>query len=297
MHRRILRFAAISVVFLSACASTAEREFASDRMSVITRGSGPDVILIPGLTGHREEWWGEVVETLDDRYRLHLVQVNGFAGSPAEANAAGLVSAPVAEEIVRYIDEAGLKRPAVIGHSMGGTIGMMIAARHPDRIGRLMVMDMMPSMGEIFGGPNPTPGSVRAQAEQLRADILANPPGEGMLGQMFSNMTRKAEKAPMLAQNLRDSDKRTVANAFHELIVTDLKPELSRITIPVTVLYVNPTNVPLTPEQFDSTMHGLYANLSNARLVRIDDSNHFLHFDQPSRFVSEVDAFMSQGEK
>src|SRR5687767_6758235 len=156
-------FLLLALVALTACTSTTNpgANFVSDRITVVTRGSGPDVILIPGLSVHRASW-ADFADAVDDRYRLHLVQVNGFAGSPAGANATGLVSAPVAGEIVRYINEAGLKRPAVIGHSMGGTIGMMIAARHPDRIDRLMVMDMMPSMGEIFGGPNPTPESVRA---------------------------------------------------------------------------------------------------------------------------------------
>ena len=95
MHRRFQRFATIAALVLPACATTTGSEFVSDRISVVARGSGSDVILIPGLTGHREEWWGDAVETLDDRYRLHLVQVNGFAGTSPGANVEGPVSAPV----------------------------------------------------------------------------------------------------------------------------------------------------------------------------------------------------------
>src|SRR5688572_28379799 len=263
MHRRILRFAAISVVFLSACASTAEREFASDRMSVITRGSGPDVILIPGLTGHREEWWGEVVETLDDRYRLHLVQVNGFAGTAPGANIEGPVSAPVAEEMARYIRERDLDRPAVIGHSMGGTVGMMLAARHPDAVGRLMVVDMVPALGPLFGPPNATPEQVRASADTFRARILADTAGapNGMLEQMFPGMTRVDSMRPKLLEGVRGTDRRTAANAFHELILADLRPELSRITVPVTVLYVVPPDAPMPPDQYDRVMREAIAAL------------------------------------
>ena len=133
----------LCALVLAACASTPDQsatDFSSSRISVITRGSGPDIILIPGLTGHRDDW-GPAIETLDDRYRLHLVQVNGFGGVAAGANADGPVAAPVAEEIARYIREARLNRPAVVGHSMGGTIGMMLAARHPTLVGRLMVVD------------------------------------------------------------------------------------------------------------------------------------------------------------
>ena len=293
MHRQFLSFAAIAALVLTACTTPARREFASDRISVVTRGSGPDVILISGLTGSRDHWAG-VAETLDDRYRLHLVQVNGFSGVAPGANAEGPVSAPVAEELARYISEQGLERPAIIGHSMGGTIGMMLAARHPERVGRVMVVDMMPYMGDMFGPAAATPEGLRTLADQARAGILASPPGEGMIGQMFPTMTLRDDMRPKLMEGARTSDRRTVGNAFHELVVTDLRPELARITVPVTVLYVAPPNVPLTPEQFDAAMKGLYANAPNARLVRIDESRHFIHWDQPARFISEVDAFMAR---
>ena len=294
MRRQYLRFAAIAVLFLSGCATTAGSEFVSDRISVITRGSGPDVILIPGLTGHREEWWGDVVETLDDRYRLHLVQVNGFAGTAPGANVEGPVSAPVAEEMARYIRESGLVRPAVIGHSMGGTIGMMLAARHPDVVGRLMVVDMMPSMGAFFGPAGETPEGLRGIADQARAQILEAPPGTGFIAQLFEGMTLNTQMQPVLMRLARESDGRTVAVAFHELVVTDLRPELSRITAPLTVLYVQPPNVQVPAQQFEASMASLYAGAANARLVRIDDSRHFIQWDQPARFIAEIDAFMTR---
>lgn len=95
-----------------------------------------------------------------------------------------------------------------------------------------------------------------------------------------------------LLEGARASDRCTVANAFHELVVTDLRPELARITVPVTVLYVQAPNVPLPPEQFDASMARLYANKPGVRLVRIGDSRHFIQWDQPERFIAEVDAFM-----
>lgn len=294
MHRRFLRFAAIAALIFAACATTVGREFVSDRIGIVARGSGPDVILIPGLAGHREEWWGDVVETLDDRYRLHLVQVNGFAGTAPGANVEGPVSAPVAEEMARYIRESGLDRPALIGHSMGGTIGMMLASRHPDLVGRLMVVDMMPSMAPFFGPAGETPDGLRGIADQARAQILEAPPGTGFIAQLFEGMTLNTQMQPVLMRLARESDRRTVADAFHELVVTDLRPELSRITAPVTVLYAQPPNVQVPADQFDTSMAGLYAHAPNVTLVRIEDSRHFIQWDQPARFIAEIDAFMTR---
>ena len=274
-------------------AADSERGFASDRISVVTRGAGPDIILIPGLASHRDVWAG-VADSLDDRYRLHLVQVNGFAGAAPGANAEGTVSAPVAEEIGRYIRESGLQRPAIIGHSMGGTIGMMLAARDTASVGRLMVVDMTPFMGVMFGPAGATPEGLRKIADGMRDTILAQPIGSNtsMLEQMFSGMTHVPAMRTVLMQGVRASHKPTMANAMRELIVTDLRPELARITAPITVLYVHPTNVPMKPAEFDAATRQLWATVPNVRLVKIEDSNHFIQLDQPGRFVKEVDALM-----
>jgi pimeloyl-ACP methyl ester carboxylesterase len=274
-------------------AADSTRAFASDRISVVTRGAGPDIILIPGLASHRDVWAG-VADSLDDRYRLHFVQVNGFAGAAPGANADGPVSAPVAEEIARYIRESGLQRPAIIGHSMGGTIGMMLAARDTGTVGRLMVVDMVPFMGEMFGPAAATPEGLRKIADGVRDTILTQPMGSNtsMLEQAFSGMTRVPAMKDTLVQGVRASNKPTLANAMRELIATDLRPELAHITAPVTVLYVYPANIRMKPAEFDAATRKSWANVPNVRLVKIDNSNHFIQFDQPARFVAEVDAFM-----
>lgn len=288
----------VSLALLAACATAEAPEtpqpsasFQSERISVVARGSGPDVILIPGMTSHRDVW-ATTADALDDTHRVHLVQVSGFAGAPVGANGEGAVSAPVAEEIARYIAENDLDRPAVIGHSMGGTIGLMLAARHPDAVGKLMVVDMFPFMGAMFGGQ--TADAVRPTADQIRSQMLAAPPGSAgpMIEQMIANMTSTESARPVLIQHARDSNRDTVANAFHELIVTDLRPELANIRAPVTVLYVIPPNAPITREQYVGYMEMSYATLPNKRIALIEDSYHFIMIDAFDRFMQEVNGFL-----
>ena len=289
--------AASAALILAGCSSAppggqaSDRPFASDRISVVTRGTGPDIILVPGMDSHRDVWDG-VADSLEGRYRLHLVQLNGFAGLAPGANADGPVSAPAAEEIGRYITETGLSRPAVVGHSMGGTIVLMVAARYPDRVGHLMVVDMPPALGVMFSPPGAGTESLRQMADSMRAGILAAPPGAGMFEQMVPTMTKVDSLRPMLLDGSRGSHRATTANAFHELVVTDLRPELPRITAPMTVLYVLPPNSPIPLAQYDSTMRALYATAPNPQIVKIEDSYHFIQFDQPGRLIAELDALM-----
>lgn len=268
--------------------------FASDRIVVTTVGAGPDVILIPGLSSSPRVW-GDTVAAVPG-YRYHLVQVKGFAGIPAEANATGNVAAPVAAEIARYITAAKLTRPAVIGHSMGGTIGLMLAARNPQAIGKLMVVDMMPFMGVMFGGPGATPATLKPIAAKMRAQAATATPETRraqQIGFITTMVKTPAARAIPTADSL-SSNPATVANAVEELIVTDLRPELKAIAVPVTVLYQRPDTAPFTDVQMDGFYRAMYANVPSARLVRVPDAWHFIMLDNPTRFQAELRTFLTR---
>lgn len=300
MQRRgFLAGLVMAASLLTACASTSAApqapSFTSEHISVTTQGSGRDVIFIPGLSSSAEVW-DTTVAALGDGYRVHLVQVNGFAGAPVGANGEGPVAAPVAEEIARYIRETGLEHPAVIGHSMGGTMGMMLTARHPDLVGKLMVVDMFPFMGAMFGGPNATPDTVAPIADQIRNVMAASPQGgvSDQTVQTINTMVRTENARPRIIEHARLSNVPTVANAYRELIVTDLRPELNAITQPMTVLFVIPPQMPITPEQYEGFMRMSYAGVPQARIVKIDESYHFIMIDQLDRFMSEVRTFLAE---
>lgn len=266
--------------------------FSSDRITVRSEGTGPDVVLIPGLNSSPRAWASTVAAV--PGYRYHLVQVAGFAGQPAGGNKEGLVAAPVAAEIARYIREANLKQPAVIGHSLGGTIGMMLASRHPDALSRLMVVDMFPYMGMLFAGPAAAPGQVEAVADGFAARIRAASPEQRRkaANDTIAGMVDTEAMRPLAIADSQASDADVGARAYRELIVTNLIPELAKITVPVTVLYVQPKSVPVPPEQFDAGYKGAYAPLKQLTLKRIPDSAHFIMWDQPARFQAEMKAFL-----
>lgn len=276
-------------------------DFTSDRIHVRVDGEagGRDIILIPGLSSSPEVWQG-TVDHLGAGWRVHRIHVQGFAGAPAEGNAqTGAtptpVAAPVAEEIARYIAEQGLEKPAVVGHSMGGTIGLMLAARHPDSVGKLMVVDMIPFMGAMFAPPGASNEAITTMADQVYASMAYVPRAEyderatvsltGMIA------TEGLRAGPL--EDSRTSDQKVSAAAFRELIVTDLRPELSRIVAPTEVMYVKFNDPRMTPEITDQIFRSSFANLPGVTLKRIDDSAHFIMLDQPQSFYGDLDAFLS----
>jgi pimeloyl-ACP methyl ester carboxylesterase len=276
----------------------AHADFESGRFHV--RIDGPehpvgDVILIPGLSSSPEVW-DALTEQLKGRYRVHRIHVQGFAGAPAEDNASGPVAAPVAEDLARYIAEQGLNKPTVIGHSMGGTIGMMLAARHPDSVGKLMVVDMVPFVGAMYAAPGAeaTPESLTPVADQIFAAQTGSTE-EQYRQQAAAAVTGMIRTEALRAGPLEDaarSDRAVASASYRELVITDLRPELARITAPTAVVYVASGLPGMTPEITDGFYRMAFANLAGVILTRIDDSAHYIMLDQPERFAAEVNAFL-----
>lgn len=274
--------------------------FESGRLHVRVDGEEglPDLVLIPGLSSS-PEIWQPTVDALKGRYRIHRIHVSGFAGSPAGDNAQNdqtpmPVAAPVAEEIARYIREQNLNKPAVIGHSMGGTIGMMLSARHPDLVGKLMVVDMVPFVGAMFGNPNASAADMAPVADQIWSAQAKIPHAAYVMAatQTINGMINTQSRREEALQHMRDSDQGVSAAAFRELIVTDLRPELGQITSPTTVLYVKFNDARMTDEVTDAIYAASFANKPGVTLKRIEDSAHFIMFDQPQVFASEIDTFL-----
>ncbi|HYJ53853.1 MAG TPA: alpha/beta hydrolase [Allosphingosinicella sp.] len=290
----MLRYLALMMLAFMSVPASAESGFASDRIAVTVVGTGPDVVLIPGLSSHPDVWRSTIAAL--PGYRYHLVHVSGFGGRATGANASGPVLAPVAEEVARYIREARLDRPAIVGHSMGGSWAMMVAGRHPELASRVMVVDMMPFLGAMFGGPTATADSLRPVAEQIRAG-MASSTGEArqrQVEQTIATMVKTESLRPgVVAQSLA-SDTAASAQGFYDLVVTDLRPDVANIRVPLTVLYVLPAGAPLTAEQIDGFYRASFAGAPQAVLKRIPDSYHFIMFDQPEVFQRELRTFLSE---
>lgn len=261
------------------------------RFTVEVRGKGPDVILIPGLASSRAVW-EPTAKALEGRYRLHVVQVNGFAGSPAGANAKGPIVDGIVEELAAYIADNRLGRPAVIGHSMGGFTGLALARRHPDSVGRLMVVDAFPFFSILINARD------AAAAEPMAAQVRANFAGMSD-ADMLSTQTRTMANLVKDEQGRKDtvawsmaSDRQVVGQVTYEIMTSDLRGELSAITTPVTVLYARDASMGFLGNYIGGAYRDNYAAHKGVKIIEIDNALHFIMIDQPEAFLRQVETFL-----
>ena len=270
----------------------------TDRFSVEVVGKGPDIVLIPGLSSSRAVYRA-TAEALRGRYRLHLVQIAGFAGEPSRANGSGEVLDATYAGLADYLKDLKTEKLVVIGHSLGGALALKLALKAPERIKKGLIIDALPFISTLFYGPFATVEAVKPQADQMRAALDLLP--EGQIGALTPNaeatikaMVTSPENVQMVLDWGRNSDARAATNAMADLMMMDLRPELPGLSVPVTVLYADNFTPAERLAQLDSLWGAGYAKApkDKIRFQRIDQSKHFIMLDQPKVFQDQVEAFL-----
>lgn len=268
-------------------------ETAPTRFNVEVTGEGRDLVLIPGLSSSREVW-EETVAAFSDRYRVHTIEVAGF-GHDAGVNAEGEILPGLVSELAAYLE--GLDNPLVVGHSMGGFTGLKLALDHPNVVGELLIVDSLPFFSVLIN-PNATVETVRPQAEQLRATMVAMADAElpapdcaaPSMQAVSMSITKKGQCR--VDRISFAADRKVVAQVMYEVMTTDLRDRLAELSVETTMLY--PYADPAPSADMAAGIYGnAYGSSNMVTLVPVANSRHFIMYDQPDAFHEALEAALS----
>lgn len=103
---------------------------------VETHGEGQPLVLIAGYTGDHL-YFTPVLNILKQHFQVVLIDNRGV-GQTEDDNSV-LSSKLMADDVIAICDALELKKPHILGHSMGGTIAQMVGIHHGDKIGKLIL--------------------------------------------------------------------------------------------------------------------------------------------------------------
>src|SRR5262249_26953648 len=118
----------------------------------------PAVLLLHSLAAH-SHWWDGMAALLEDAFHIVALDFRGH-GRSGHAMPPAYHFADYLADVVAALDVLGWPAPTVVGHSMGAYVGSMLAARHTERVGALVIGDM------LTGWPDPMPERARVMAER-----------------------------------------------------------------------------------------------------------------------------------
>lgn len=240
--------------------------------------SGRDaVIVIPGITSPAVTW-GFVGEVLGRQFDTYVLDVRGRGLSEASEALDYSLDAQAAD-VIAFAQALGLERYAVVGHSMGGRIGIRAAAARPAGLSRLVAIDP-PVSGP---GRRPYPANLAWYVDSIR---LAR---RGIsLGQMREFCpTWTEEQLHLRAQWLHTCDERAVVTSFEGFHRDDIHADIPRIAVPMLLITAERGDVVRDDDVAELT--GLCPSLQH---VRVGQAGHMIPWDNEPGFYDAFGCFL-----
>lgn len=252
---------------------------------------GPAVLLLHGVTGHARTWDHEAAALGGAGFRAIALDQRGHGDSdPAPDGDYSLTT--LTGDIAAVVDALALTRFSVVGLSLGGRVAIVYAALHPERVERLMVVDIGPDIaaagrtrvGGMMAGSPERFDSVEEAVAQARA---ANPRyADALLRERVAHGLRRLADGGYTWKYDRAIRDAVRTGRWREDL--DVWPLWTSVTCPTTVVRGAESDV-LSPEIAKQMIEAR----PQARLVEVLGAGHTVPGDQPAQFLELLRTFLT----
>jgi pimeloyl-ACP methyl ester carboxylesterase len=227
--------------------------------------------------------WTETRAAYEKEFTCYTLTMAGFAGTTPQIHP---TFAGWEKGIAQYITDQKIKKPIIIGHSMGGGLAMALAADYPELISKIIVVDALPCLAALFNPSfesNPvndcTP-IVKQMTAMTDAQFLA------MQKSSMPQLMTDTSKTDLVISWSVKTDRTTFAEMYCDFSNTDLRAKIGAIKCPMMVLLESPfvNYKPAIEEQFKSC--------KTADLRYATKGLHFVMFDDKDWYMAQLSGFI-----
>lgn len=237
-------------------------------------GSGKPLLILHGFLGMSDNWKTLGVQFASEGFQVHILDLRNHGRS---FHSDEFSYELMVQDIVQYCKDNQLNNINIIGHSMGGKTAMLLAARYPELVDKLIVADIGPKYyaphhQDILAGLN----AVDFTLKPNRIEV------EAILSKYISDFgTRQFLLKSLYWQEPGQLAFRFNLAVFNDKIIEIGVPLPSELSFEKPTLfirggnsdYILDTDVPAIKEQFP-----------NARIETIPNAGHWLHAENPGLF-------------
>ncbi len=243
-------------------------------------GRGRPVILLHGWLG---SWglWQETMTQIGRHYRTYALDFWGFGESGKKRPSYAVQD--FVSLVDQFMEQLGIAQAPLVGHSMGGTVSLLVSMKYPQRVSKVVVIGS-PITGaslnfllKLFGQ--------RMIAYVVHTNLWALRLGFRILAPLYS---RDKHWADMMDRDISQTTMQSFLMSIASLRQTDLRPNLGQIHVPIMGMYGD-KDIVVHPEQWQPLMEGV----PNSRIERFHTAGHFIMLDEPGKFVETLLEFLA----
>lgn len=273
-------------------------ELHGDRVAYRDAGDGEELLLIHGMAGSSETW-RSVMPALSKKFRVVAPDLLGHGQSAKPRGDYSLGAFAV--WLRDFLDELGIGRASVVGHSLGGGVAMQFVYQHPDYCNRLILISS--------GGLGPDVGTIlrllSAPGAELVLPIIAVPPVLTAGNKLRSWLTGAGIRSPRGAElwsaysslsdrQTRQSFLRTLRSVvdYRGQAVSALNRLQLRAEVPVMAIWGDADSIIPVDHA-----HAAHAARTDSRLEVLEGVGHFPHVEAPAAVAELIEDFITSGHR
>jgi 2-hydroxy-6-oxonona-2,4-dienedioate hydrolase len=208
------------------------------------------VVLVHGITASTY-WWGPTVAALEADHEVHVVRLPGLSYNEA------------ADWLEEWLEREGLEGAAVVGHSMGGTIALALAAKAPHLVDRLALI--------------------------APAGIFATQTRRSFLLPLVISVGRSPRRFAMLARDALRVGPRRLWRVSSDLLASDIVTALHAVSMPTLIVWGAEDR--LLPPTLGAVFSG---EIEDSRLVVLDGCGHVPMVEAPDKLNAALRGFLEE---
>ncbi len=261
-------------------------------------GQGQTVIIAHGLYGSSDNWM-TIANALSTQFEVILVDMRNHGQSPHSPEH----SYPdLASDLLELINEFHLVNPAIIGHSMGGKAAMQLALDHPDKIAKLVVVDIAPT--SYITGENYAP---QAQEHVKIISALQSLPLQQITSRIEAEQLLSKSVQPMAVVRflLKNMERNDLGGFYWKLNLAALDHNLGNLMggVHPTGHHTAPADMPtlfikgeLSPYiNIERDKEVIASLFPQSHITTIPKAGHWVHAEQTSKFLEKLNDFLLRG--